>query len=384
MHAARAALGARAGAGMLGVVAERPIEIDLNAPVYLSDMPELARGVWRWWVQELQALLPARVRAAVPPVTPVTHLHVLDGRWQFVSSAEQSFDVDPQVEDKDLAAQILAAAPGFSLGRLVVVLPAQWALRRTVELPLLQERQVVHAVGLQVDRLTPFKAGSALVGARLVARDAVEGKLAVDCAFVPVAVAQSVVQRLAGLGFAVERTDIAGEDGAPLGFKLVAPGSEPLRRGWSRGALLMMALAIGSWWLAGVMQDRARAHEVGALQARIAELRPQAARSVALRTRIDGLAAPAALAAQHRGDAVLSVLEELTRILPDTARLTEFDQEGQRLRFAGVATDAAGLIPRLEASARFRDVRFLSQVMRVAETDTDRFEIGASLEEGGR
>jgi Tfp pilus assembly protein PilN len=81
---------------------------------------------------------------------------------------------------------------------------------------------------------------------------------------------------------------------------------------------------------------------------------------------------------------VLSVLEELTRILPDTARLTEFDQEGQRLRIAGVATDAAGLIPRLEASARFRDVRFLSQVMRVAETDTDRFEIGASLEEGGR
>lgn len=376
--------GVGVAAGVPGAVTERPIEIDLNAPVYLSDMPAVAHAVWRWWVQELQALLPLRVREAVPPAAPVTYLHVEDGGWRFVSSQGPSFEIDPQVEDKDLAAQILAASSGFSIGRLVVVLPAQRALRRMVELPLLQERQIVPAVGLQVDRLTPFKAGSVLVGARLVARDAVEGKLTADCVFVPVAFAQAVTQRLAGLGLAVERHDIAGEDGVPLGFNMIEPGSAPLKRGVSRGKLAMVALAIGSWWLAGVMQERARAHEVDALQARIDALRPQVARSIALRTRIDGLAAPAALAQQHRGDAVLSVLDELTRALPDTARLTELDHEGQRLRIAGVATDAAGLIPRLEASTRLRDVKFLSQVMRVAETDADRFEIGAVLEEAGR
>ena len=44
------------------------------------------------------------------------------------------------------ADQILAAAPNFSLLRLVVVLPASQVLRRRVELPLVQERQLLPAV----------------------------------------------------------------------------------------------------------------------------------------------------------------------------------------------------------------------------------------------
>lgn len=365
-------------------VADRPVEIDLNAPVALADVPRVIGAVWRWWMGELQALLPGGLRRAVPRPPAVTLLHADDSGWRFVdgSGAGDGFTVDPSLADKDLAREILGASAGMSLKRLAVVLPAARALRRRIELPLLTDRQMLPAVALQVDRLTPFKPETVRMAVRLVERDAVEGKLTADCVFVPRSASDPVGERLAALGFTVERFDIAGEDGLPQGFDLVAPEALPAEAGPAWGKLALVAIAAVAWWLAGVMLDSAREQEIGSWQARVADLRPQAARSVALRSRLDSMARPAALAAAHRGDAVLSVLQELTRVLPDTARLTEFDQEGVRVRIAGVAREAASLITLLEASPRFRDVRFLSQVMRVAETDTDRFEIGIALEEG--
>jgi general secretion pathway protein L len=365
-------------------VAERPVEIDLNAPVHLSDVPAALGRVWRWWMGELQALLPRRLQRAVPRAPAAALLHVSEGAWRFSDGEGRlaGFTVDPGLADKDLARDMLAAAPGFSLKRLVVVLPEGQVLQRRVELPLAAERQLLAAVALQVDRLTPFKFETVRMAVRPVDRDAVDGTVSAACVFMPRNVGDSIEMRLEGLGLAVERFDIAGADGAPQGFSLVTPdvASQPAAAPW--GKLGLVAMVVGAWWVAGLVRESAREQEVAAWQARVEALRPLAGRSVALRARLDGLAQPATLAASHRGDAVLSVLEALTAILPDTARLTEFDQEGGRVRIAGVAQEAAGLIPLLEASPRFRDARFLSQVMRVAETNTDRFEIGITLEEG--
>jgi len=365
-------------------VADRPVEIDLNAPVQIADVPRVAGAVWHWWTGELQALLPLSLQRAVPRPPATTLLHADESAWRFADGSGQraGFSVDPGLADKDLAREILSASDGLSLKRLAVVLPAARGLRRRIELPLVAERQILPAVALQVDRLTPFKPETVRMAVRMVERDAVEGKLTVDCVFVPRAVSDALEQRLCGLGFAIERFDIAGEDGQPQGFSLVAPEALPVAQARPWGKLALVAIAAGAWFLAGLMVESAREQEIAGWQARVDELRPQAARSIALRARLESLAKPVALASGHRGDMVLSVLAELTRILPDTARLTEFDQEGGRVRIAGVAQDAAGLIGLLEASPRFRDVRFLSQVMRVAETETDRFEIGIALEAG--
>lgn len=362
--------------------ADRPLEIDLNAPVHLSDLPLVLRSFWRWWLAQLRALLPDRLQRALPRATPLTQVHVEPDGWTFMSPDQaEGLQIDPGLADKDLAAQILAAAPAFSLGRVVLVIQGARALRREVDLPLMHERQVLAAVSLQVDRLTPFAAGSAWLGVRIVTRDAVEGRLVADSVFVPRGRVDPVARRLARLGFAVERTDIAGDDGKPLGFSLVDPAAEPVTRRIPRGTILMAMLAAGSWWLAGAMLEQARVQEIEAWQSRIAALRPLAARSIALRARLEGLAAPAALAARHRPDAVLSVLRELDRALPDTAHLATLEVEGQGLRMTGIAGDAAQLIPRLEASPVLREVKFVSQVMRVTESNADRFEIGARLEE---
>lgn len=365
-------------------LAERPLIIDLNAPVHVADIPSYAQRFWAWWTGELNALLPGFLRRAVPKAPEASLLFVEDGRWRLVNGADatQGFTLDSLQDDKGIADQILAAAPNFSLLRLVVVLPALQVLRRRVELPLVQERQLLPAVELQVDRLTPFKADAVRLGVKLAARDAVEGKVTADCVFAPRAGIDALEERLRKLGLAAERFDVAGEGGDPQGFSLVAPGEGQAQR---PAVWVKLALAGGvllAWYVAGLMWDAAREQDLRAWEARVAEIRPQAMRSVALRQKLDGMVEPFEVARRHVPDEVLSVLQELTTLLPDSARLTEFEFKGDTIRIAGVAQEAASLIPLLEKSARFRDVRFLSQVMRQEETKKDRFEIGLKLERG--
>jgi Tfp pilus assembly protein PilN len=189
-------------------------------------------------------------------------------------------------------------------------------------------------------------------------------------------------ERLRKLGLGAERFDVAGEGGVPQGFSLCVPGEGQLQRQpvWTK--LVLVAGALLAWYVAGLMWDGAREQDIQAWEARVAEIRPQAMRSVALRQKLDGIVEPLEVARRHVPDEVLSVLQELTQLLPDSARLTEFETKGDTIRIAGVAQEAASLIPLLEKSARFRDVRFLSQVMRQEETKKDRFEIALKLERG--
>lgn len=370
-----------------GSVANRPLVIDLNMPVDVADLSGQLHRFLAWWGTTLSDMLPVSLRRAVPQAPASTQLFVDETRWRFVGGpdGQASIDVDPARDDKALADQILAAAPNFSLQNLEVVLPAGQALRRPVVLPLMHERQVLPAIELQIDRLTPFRAEGVWVGARLAARDAVEGKVVADCVFVPRAAVDAIGSRLRGLGLSVARLDVADEDGQSSGFRLVEPGRATAPQGagvWRRVSLALVA--VGAWLLAGAMWDTAREGEIQSWQAQVQDMKPLAAQSVALRARLEGLSQPVALAAAHKPDAVLSVLLELTRVLPDTARLTVFELNGDTVKIAGVAQEASGLIALLERSPRFREARFLTQVMRQPETSLDRFEIGLSVEGGAR
>lgn len=77
---------------------------------------------------------------------------------------------------------------------------------------------------------------------------------------------------------------------------------------------------------------------------------------------------------------ILDVLLELSLRLPESAwvRRLNFDREG--LKLEGYADSAHELIPILENSAKFRDVGFLSRIIK-SGNDKDRYVIGLKLEQ---
>ena len=77
---------------------------------------------------------------------------------------------------------------------------------------------------------------------------------------------------------------------------------------------------------------------------------------------------------------VVVIIEELARILPDNAWLTEVDIRGDTVRIAGFSSAAATLIPLLEQSDYFRAPTFRNPVLRVSGDIGERFTIAMTLE----
>ena len=368
------------------IVADRPLLIDLNVPVHITDVPLIARKFMWWWLGELSDMMPGVVRQLFPKAPQVANLFVDGDVWRVTLAGSSSAPVviDSSRNDKGVADQILNAAPNFSFAKLVIVLPSSQVLRRNVELSLMPERQMRGAIELQVDRLTPFRPETVRVAVRVKSRDAVDGKAVVDCAFAPRASVDELEQRLSRLGISAVAVDIADAEGVRQGFDLKASSGEAeTATPWMVRAGLVTAVAF-SWMASGWMWDSARERELAQWQSRIDSVRPQAMRSVALRQRLDGLIEPFEIARKHKAAAHLNFLKELTSVLPDTVRLTEIKVEKQSIEIAGLASDASQLIAKLEASPLFKDVKFRSQVMRRPESNKDRFEIALTVEEGRR
>lgn len=102
--------------------------------------------------------------------------------------------------------------------------------------------------------------------------------------------------------------------------------------------------------------------------------------ALAVRRQLDSQArdtAALAIVDKQKAQAVPVVLiwEELTRLLPDTAWITDLSFSRDGLTFSGSSVAAAGLIPILDASPLFQDATFVSPVVRMPGEKGERFAI---------
>lgn len=72
---------------------------------------------------------------------------------------------------------------------------------------------------------------------------------------------------------------------------------------------------------------------------------------------------------------ISTVWEELTRLVPDSAWITDLSVSTQEVNFSGFARSAAGLIPVLETSRFFKNPAISGRVLRSTETTSERFTI---------
>ena len=358
------------------------LTIDLSAPTRLADLPELAGRFLTWWKNELLAMSPWASSAQPARTNQNVTLYVRRNIW-FLKSSSADHDplsLDTNASDGELANEILHASNELPLSRLTVLLPRDQVLMRRIELPQMAESRVRQAVELQIDRLSPFKSDAVRSSARVVERDIVQGTMQVDVAIAPLARIEPIERRLQTLGFAPVGVDVEGEGGAASGFDLRQPPSAESLRSRRNLNLGLAAAAALMWFLALYAWNQASEREVGAWQDRIAELRPAAERSAAVRRRMEAMIEPVAIANVHAPALPLEVLSELTKILPDTVRIVDLRVEGVDVLISGLAGNAPQLIGMLEDSPKFRDVKFVSSVVRRPDSDIERFEISMHID----
>jgi general secretion pathway protein L len=300
-----------------------------------------------WWGDELGSLLPR----------PLRRFFGGERRQVAVTPAAWPERVDEDVE-------------------LILRLPAEQALARTLTLPASAEADLAAALAFELERQTPFRTEEVWLGWR---REPAPGpELAIRLVVVRREDAAAALRALADRGLAAEAVEVEGEPGV----RLAIPSLARRRSGigllnWTLLALLVVlvlaALAAPAW-----LAER----ETARIEAELAALEPAVERALALRAEVDRLLGDAERVARAKSEAPVAtrILEEMTRVLPDDAWLGQFNVAEGKVEIEGVAASAAALVRAIEASPLFGAVQYRAPVSADAVTRLEHFQFAVELE----
>ncbi len=345
----------------------------------------MVAGFLSWWGQELAGMLPSRLLRMSGPALPTRivsiedrGLRLVDARGGPTPAAEPAGDVVLPVAE--MLERLTREAHGPAPLKVGLRLPLRSCFARRVELPRGAVRDFPRLLALDLERATPFKPRDVRSAYFIESEPSQTGKVGIRQLVIKRSAIDSLIAKLEQAGVDVVRVDCWAEDGVaalPINFLdcdtpivAAAPRSMLLPKVLAAGAVAMTCFAAYALVdrydtaLADVQAQTAR------LKVKAQSVRETAARSQALLAEINNFrqlrtATPSKAMA----------LEELTRLLPDTAWVTDLKIDGATVDISGIANSAVALVPILERSTFFVDATSTAPLTFDQREGKERFSI---------
>ena len=343
----------------------------------------------RWWLGELSSAVPAALRPAGLDTESFTLVRLEQGSAFFRLFDNGSVQDAGRVtlQTLDAAAQRQAFISALAKVRngqrdVVISLPSDRVLRKTLTLPLATEENLRQVLEFQMDEYTPFPVSQVYFGYRVAGRNFARGQLTVEFAATPRDAVDEAVQRLNDWGCVV-RAAVA-EDmlaaGTLVNLLPAAQGKAPslLRHGlnpWLAG--LVMLLAIAAIAMPLIIKREA-----------VVQMQPWLEKSKTAAEAVDALRRGLEIRIEEHNyllekrqalPAVIVALEELTRILPDDTWVQQLDIKGKELQIQGETASSVKLIGLFEQSGRFYDASFRSPLTKGQTAGAERYQLALQM-----
>ena len=338
-----------------------------------------------WWRDELWGMVPERVRRLLAGGDAGIVLAQVDGGFAVVDASTGRARSGPADAPRVLPrAEALAAlekmAASRGLGRVGIRLPLSQCFERLVELPKAARDDVRRMLNFDLERATPFKLGDVYTAHLMAGAAGAKGKQRLRQLIVK---REAVDPLLADVKAArlqpafVDCWQAAPSSGLPVDF-LETGG--PQRAGLAGHLTLPRTLAALALVLAGLAFFLAQSRYDSALaeiRAQTARMRAEAAAVRGVQERSDAAVADLARLQRMKLDDVpaVEVLEELSKVLPDSVWLTDLRMEGDTLDIAGLAKSGAALPSLFVRSALFFDAALTAPLTLDPREDRERFSL---------
>jgi general secretion pathway protein L len=339
------------------------------------------RAAWSWWIGELLALVPGRLR----------RIGGLRGQQVLIVDGRQAELVYELAGRRDSLGYFNAAAsrPTKTVSRArrrrqtVVRLAAEHGLRTSLSLPLAAADNLGQVIAFEIERRTPFRREDVYFTHRILERDAKTRKVAVELTVAPRAVVDDALRVAAGIGLSVVGVEIAASPTVPTPSPNLLPQIRPAgRRSAFRIVVAILVLAIvglgAAVVLTPLMQAQALAED---LARRVAEAKRQADAALALQKEIGEAAIDAQFLVMRRRQmpTISELLRTLTHLLPDDTWLTELQITSTEVQLNGYSNSATALLSVLDDAAGFSGAAFRSSLTHDSKLDRELFDITAKL-----
>lgn len=348
-----------------------------------------APDFWHWWTGELRALVPSRVVSWLVGEVAVTDVKVdAAGLSLLKTEAGRSVVAGATVPLASLAGHpVVRDLIASGNGHVRVLLDAGQVLTRTIVLPAATAENLRAVMGFELDRHTPFVATQAYYDVRIISRDPQRETIQILLAVAARAVIDPLLAAVRSAGLAIDGIGIADESMARHGIDLLPAQDKPPRQ-WGNllrlnlGLIAAMALLALLAVMLPIWQKR---EAVIALIPLVDKASADFQQSQRLQEEYTRLANEYnyITGKKHGAHPVLAVLEELTRISPDTTVVQNLDLKSssktREVTMIGEAQAASKVIEVLEQSPMFQNASQKSQTRRGSQGTNEWFHVATEV-----
>ena len=355
----------------------------------LTDVSDIVGRGWRWWIDELRSFLPAaRGRDANGKADVIVAMgddgtiHLAEGLSGRLAKSARAGAAEPDVWE--YLNRLGASRPNARAG---LRLPLSACYQRRVEIPVAARRQAASILALDLERSTPFKTSDVYLAHYIEDAPARKGWLNASQLVAKRFQVQKFISDVEASGLKVVSVGCAAADGKttlPVDFLQSSIASTAQREGPRRGgyavALLAAALAITA--AATAISRREAALET--LNKQVESARASAAAGQAQREQLIAANGQSSAMRQLKTSrpAAIAIIDELTRLLPDTVYLSDLTIGADAVDLSGYAKSAADITPILERSGMFKDALLTAPVTFDTAEDKERFSLRVKLRHG--
>jgi general secretion pathway protein L len=356
--------------------------------LHLKFSAPLSRGVaqfWSWWISELRAMLPPRVRRVLMPRVQRLYLE-LDGGDLVMSqgTAQNKQELTRHTLDQADAAPVKLSSEDdmYRHAReLVLCLPEDKVLTKSLTLPLAAEENLREVLSFEMDRQTPFTAEQVYYDYSIVARSSADRTLTVNLVLATRHMLDELLARLDARDLHPDRVTInCGESGGFAAVNLLPVENRQRKAVTPRLVNLALGVLVVLLLLSAVSLPLLnKRQKIQALEPLLETAKAKAEEAHRLRKEVDQLTANSRFLTDRKQSSlpVLQIIDELTRILPDDTWITRLDIKGSEVQIQGQSSSAAALIPLIESSSILENPRFRSPVTQVPRSNVERFHLSA-------
>jgi general secretion pathway protein L len=340
-----------------------------------------------WWLGELRQAMPAAWQEKLQHAMRRVGFTLGEGLLSLAVDENRrltELDAFPLSQDAALQRQEiedllrrseLVEAPRFLL------LERDAVLSKELTLPLATEPNLAQVLAFEMDRQTPFRAGSVYFDWKVTDRTGTPGQLKLQLFLVPRTDVDRAVTALTDRGLSLGGVDVRDHD-RTLGLNLL-PAERRVRTTNPRARLNLALGAACVVLLALVMAQSLylRAHQVSELEAAIAGVQGEAREVAQIRKQIEDASEAAGFLASRRTATPLAieVLADVTRILPDDTFLDRLVIGADTVQMQGKSRNAQQLIEKVNESPLLDAAAFRGSTRLDARSGLEIFEVNASV-----
>lgn len=347
----------------------------------LASITEPVQRGFRWWTSELAGLVPAALVQREPPYRPgvvvlveAAGLRLLDERTKRRATTPLDGALNSALDTFDELLQLAQEQPAVTVR---LRLPHAQCFSRHVDLPDAARGDVGRILQLDMERATPFRSKDVYTAHVIETGQVTRGVLRVRHFIVPREAVDKALADVRETGVTVTCVECWNADGSrPLPVNFLATESEGYPATPRSMKMLIVAsvlLAASAAYTVTTQHDRALAELVQTVAG--SRIRADAVRNSvrASEQQLEDITSLKSMKGART--ATVTVLDNLTRLLPDTAWLTDFKLDDDTVDISGFAKSAAALVPLLETSNIFSEATFTAAVTRDPSEDKERFSL---------